>query len=125
MSQDIVADTLNQMMNAKKAGKSSLSVKRQSQFLLSVLAIGRLHGYIKEVNSQGNSLTITLTGKLNACQAVKPRFMARADEVMKYVRRYLPSRKMGVVIVSTSQGLVTHHTAIEKNIGGSIIAYFY
>jgi ribosomal protein S8 len=32
---------------------------------------------------------------------------------------------MGFVIISTNQGLMTHQTAEEKNIGGSVIAYFY
>ncbi len=44
---------------------------------------------------------------------------------MKYARRYLPARDMGVLILSTSQGLMTHHAALEKNIGGSLIAYVY
>lgn len=125
MSQDIVADTLNQVMNAKKAGKSEVTVKRHSKFLISILAIGKLKGYIKEYSVDGRNLKIHLGHKLNKCLAVKPRYLVRVDEIMKYARRYLPSRDMGVVIVSTDKGLMTHHTAIENNIGGSIIAYFY
>jgi small subunit ribosomal protein S8 len=125
MSQDIVADTLNQIMNAKKAGKNEVTVKRHSKFLMSVLAIGKLRGYIKEYSIEGRNLTIVLGPKLNKCLAIKPRYLVRVDEVMKYVRRYLPSRDMGVVIISTDKGLMTHHTAIENNLGGGIIAYFY
>lgn len=125
MSQDIIADTLNQIMNAKKAGKSSVSVMRHSKFLLSVLAIGKLKGYIRSFQVTGRTLDIEIGDKLNACLAVKPRYLAKVDSIMKYVRRYLPSRDMGVLIISTSKGLMTHQTALEKNIGGSIIAYFY
>lgn len=125
MSQDIVADTLNQIMNAKRAGKENVTVKRHSKFLLSVLAIGKLRGYIKEYSVEGRDLKIHLGHKLNHCLAVKPRYLVRVDEIMKYVKRYLPSRDMGIVIVSTDKGLMTHHTAMEKKIGGSIIAYFY
>jgi small subunit ribosomal protein S8 len=125
MSQDIVADTLNQIMNAKRAKKGSLQVKKHSKFLLAVLAIGKLKGYIKSYKTEGRNLDIEVGELLNACKAVKPRFVARTDEIMKYVRRYLPARNMGIVIVSTSKGLMTHHTAIENKIGGSIIAYFY
>lgn len=125
MSQDIVADALNQIMNAKRAGKSVVVLGRHSKLLLSVLAVGKLRRYIRSYTLNGRKLEIEIGEAFNACNAVKPRYLVRADEIMKYVRRYLPARDMGVLIVSTNLGLVTHHTAIEKNIGGSIIAYFY
>ena len=125
MSQDIVSDTLNQIMNAKRAGKSSVSMKKHSKFLLSVLAIGKLKGYIRSFQINGKNLDIEIEDKLNACFAVKPRYLTQVDRIMKYVRRYLPSRNMGVLIISTSSGLITHQTAIEKGIGGAVIAYFY
>lgn len=125
MSQDIVADTLNQIMNAKRAGHTSVSVKHHSTFLLSVLSIGKLKGYIRDFRLNGKNLDIEIGSKLNGCLAIKPRYLVKSGEIMKYVRRYLPSRNMGIVVISTSQGLVTHHTAVEKGIGGSIIAYFF
>jgi ribosomal protein S8 len=125
MSQDIVSDTLNQIMNAKKSGKHSVTVKRHSKFLISVLAIGKLKGYIQNYTVTGKSLEIELGSKLNACKAIKPRYMVKADQIMKYARRYLPSRDMGIVVISSSAGLMTHHTALEQKKGGSVIAYFY
>lgn len=125
MSQDIVSDTLNQIMNAKKSGKTSVTVKRHSKFLVSVLAIGKLRGYIQNYTVNGKSLDIEIGPKLNACMAVKPRYLVRSSEIMKYARRYLPSRDMGIIVISSSSGLMTHHTALEQNKGGSIIAYFY
>jgi len=124
MSQDIVADALNQIMNAKRASKSSADIKRYSKVLLGILAIGKLKGYIKDYKTKGTDLSIEF-GKLNACRAIKPRYVVRAKTIDKYVRRYLPARDMGIIIVSTSQGLMTHQTALGKNIGGSVIAYFY
>jgi small subunit ribosomal protein S8 len=124
MSQDIVADTLNQMMNIRRAGKSELTVKKHSKLLLSVLAIAKLRGYVEEYKADGTELRIKL-GKLNGCNAIKPRLMVKADEIEKYTRRYLPAKNLGVLIISTSQGLMTHQTAQEKNIGGSLIAYLF
>ncbi|NCO11530.1 30S ribosomal protein S8 [Candidatus Pacearchaeota archaeon CG_4_9_14_0_2_um_filter_39_13] len=124
MSQDIVADALNQMMNAKKAGKTEVVVGKHSRFLISVLAIGKLKGYVKNYTVEGNGLRIEF-GKFNVCKAVKPRYLVKAMDLEKYVRRYLPARDMGVVLVSTNEGLMTHQTAGEKKIGGSIIAYMY
>lgn len=126
MSQDVVADGLNQMMNALRARKTSVTVKKHSKLLLAVLAIAKLKGYVKsyKVGEDGRSLTIEL-GKLNGCNAVKPRFVVQVNEIDKFVPRYLPARDMGVIIISTSQGIMTHQTAVEKNVGGSIIAYMY
>lgn len=124
MSQDIVADALNQMMNGKKAGKSKVVVGKQSRLLLSILAIGKLKGYIKSYEPEGKGLSIEF-GDFNFCKAVKPRYLVKAKDLEKYVRRYLPARDLGIVLVSTNQGLMTHQTAQEKNIGGSIIAYMY
>jgi len=46
MSQDVVSDALNQMMNAVRAGKSFVEIKRHSKLLLSILAIAKLKGYV-------------------------------------------------------------------------------
>ncbi len=124
MSQDILADALNEIMNAQRAGKLNVEIKRHSKLLLNVLAIGKLKGYIKEYKVDGKNLFVEI-GKLNYCRAVKPRFIVGARDIDKYVRRYLPGRGVGVVIVSTSKGLMTHQAAEEKKIGGGIISFFY
>ena len=124
MSQDTVADALNQMMNAVRAGKKKVEIKISSKLLLSVLAIAKLKGYIKGYEKQETGVTIELD-KLNACKSVKPRYIVKSGEIEKYVKRYLPAKDIGVLIVSTSQGLMTHQTAEEKNLGGCVIAYMY
>ena len=124
MSQDIVSDALNQMMNAKRARKNSVNISKYSKLLISILAIGKLKGYVSSYRVNDEILSVEF-GKLNACRAIKPRYIVKAIMIEKYVRRYLPARDLGILIISTSQGLMTHQTAIEKNIGGSVIAYFY
>ena len=111
-------------MNTKRAKKTSLIVKHHSKMLLSILAIAKLKGYVKEYKVTEDGLTIEL-GKLNGCNAIKPRFVATVDEIDKYIRRYLPAKDIGIIIISTSQGLMTHQTAIDKNVGGSLIAYLF
>ena len=124
MSQDVIADALNNMMNANRANKSHIEVKRHSKLLLSVLAIAKLKGYVNNYKADKNALKIEI-GKLNFCQAIKPRFVVNVNEIEKYVKRYLPAKDIGTIIISTSQGLMTHNTALEKNIGGCLVAYFY
>jgi len=124
MSQDIISDALNQIMNAKRARKESVVVNRFSKLLLDVLEIGKKGGYIGGYNTEGTKLEITF-GELNECGSIKPRYNVSLDKITQYVRRYLPARDMGVMIVSTSKGVMTSDEMIKNKIGGCLIAYFY
>lgn len=123
MSQDIVADTLNEIMNAKKARKTNVIVNKNSKLLRNVLDIAKESGYI-EYTVDGNSVKVEIK-KLNEFKAVKPRFTVSVDKISRYVRRYLPARNFGFLIVSTNKGLMKHEEAQEKNLGGCLIAYIY
>lgn len=124
MSQDIVSDGLNRIMNAKVAGQTNITLKHHSKFLQNVLAIGKLKNYISEYSVTPKGLYVEFS-KLNKCKAVKPRYIVKTKDIDKYVRRYLPARGIGVLVISTSKGLMTHQTALDKGIGGSVVAYFY
>ena len=126
MSQDIVADALNMIWNAKKARKEIVVVKRISNLLIEVLKIMKQYRAIKKykIDSKDKSLEITI-GELSECKSIKPRFSCDLAQIEKYRRRYLPARNLGVMIISTNKGLMTHEEAQEEQIGGSLIAYFY
>lgn len=124
MSQDIVSDALNQMMNALKAGKKSVTLERHSKLLVSILAIAKLKGYVLRYDISERKINIEF-GRLNGCNSIKPRFIVKAGDYDKYAKRYLPARNIGIIIVSTNEGIMTHQTAEEKNKGGSLLAYFY
>ena len=126
MSHDIVADALNMIRNAKRAKKKTVKVKIISNLLIRVLKIMKENGAIKnyKIGSKDKSLEINI-GDLVDCRAIKPRYTATKDQIDKYMRRYLPARGIGTMIVSTNEGLITHEEALEKGIGGCLIAYFY
>jgi len=126
MSQDIVADALNMIRNAKKARKESIEVMRMSNLLIEILKIMKQKNAIKKykINPKEKSVEITL-GEVSECKAIKPRFTVQKGEIEKYKRRYLPARGIGTIIVSTDKGLMTHEEAEEEGTGGSLIAYFY
>ncbi len=126
MSQDIVADALNVIKNAKKARKEVVKIKIISNLLIEVLKIMKQKGAIKKykINSKEKSIEITI-GELSECKAIKPRFSVDKTQIEKYRRRYLPARNLGTVIVSTNKGLMTHEEAQEEETGGCLIAFFY
>ena len=126
MSHDVVADALNMIRNAKKARKDVVEIGRISNLLIEVLKIMKQKGAIKryKISSTEKSVEIVL-GDLSECKAIKPRFSVDKEDIEKYRRRYLPSRNLGTVIISTNKGLMTHEEAQEEQIGGSLIAYFF
>ena len=124
MSQNIISDALNKIMNAKKAKKTIVEVSYHSKLLSSILAIAKLEGYIKSYKADGKKMVIEID-KLNHCKAISPRYTVKVGEIEKYEKRYLPAKNFGTIIVSTSKGLMTHRNAQDKNIGGSLVAYFY
>ena len=126
MSQDIVADALNMIKNAKMARKNAVKIKRISNLLIEILKMMKQKNAIKKykINSKDKSIEVSV-GDLVDCKAIKPRFSVDKTQIEKYKRRYLPARDIGTMIISTNKGLMTHEEAQEKEIGGSLIAYFY
>lgn len=126
MSQDIVADGLNAIKNAKKAGKETVIINRISNLLIEVLKIMKQKGAIRsyKIDAKEKSLSVTI-GELFECKSIKPRFSVDKTQIEKYRRRYLPARNIGTMIISTNKGLMTNEEAEEEGIGGSLIAYFY
>jgi|TARA_Y100000310_G_scaffold167546_2_gene167365 small subunit ribosomal protein S8 len=126
MSQDTVADALNMIRNAKNARKNTVKIKRISNLLIEILKIMKQKGAIKKykINSKDKSVEVSV-GDLVSCKAIKPRFNVDKTQIERYRRRYLPARDLGTMIITTNGGLITHEEAIEKGIGGSLIAYFY
>ena len=126
MSQDIVADALNMIRNAKKAGKENVKIMRISNLLIEILKIMKQKGAITRYKIDGKKKAIELViGDLFECRAIKPRFSVDKTQIEKYRRRYLPARNIGTIIVSTNQGLMTHEEAQEEQTGGCLVAYFY
>jgi len=123
MSQDVVADALNNLMNAKRAGKNEIVIKKHSKLLINVLDIVKEEGYI-DYSINGMDLKIEIKN-INLIMAIKPRFTVSVDKIDIYVRRYLPAKNFGFLIISTNKGLMKHDDALEKNIGGCLIAYIY
>lgn len=126
MSQDIVADALNMIKNAKRSKKESVEVLKISNLLIEILKIMKQKEAIKKykIDPKKKSVEITL-GNIIECKAIKPRFTVEKTEIEKYERRYLPARGVGEMIISTNRGLMTHEEAVEEGIGGCLIAYFY
>jgi small subunit ribosomal protein S8 len=125
MSQDIVADGLNQIMNAKRIGKRELTITRISKVLTKLFEMMKEKGHIDfDVDAEARTVSVKIL-KLNECKAVKPRYYVGVANIDKYLRRFLPSRNFGTLVISTNKGMMNHSEAVKGNLGGSVVAYFY
>ena len=127
MRHDLLIDVLTMVRNAEAAGKPDCIVP-SSELVKNVLKTMKSSGYIKSFNpvdENDKKFKIQLKGKINKCMAIRPRFSVGVDEYEKFEKRFLPSKDIGVIIVSTSQGVMTHKQAKEKNMGGSLLAFVY
>ena len=124
MRHDLLSDALSHIQNNENAGKRECSVSK-SNLVRSVLDVLEQEGYIGKITTTDREITVQLIGKINSIHIVRPRFAVEKDEFAKYEERYLPSREIGIIVVSTSQGVMSHKEAKEKKIGGRLLAYVY
>ena len=126
---DPFADALSAINNADRVGKREITIYPASKLLLNVLEILQKHNYIAgyEYIDDGREgmVKVKLSGRIVKTGAIKPRFPVRKDEWTKWEQRYLPARGIGILIVSTPQGVMTNEEAKKRGIGGRLIAYVY
>lgn len=125
---DILADALNTIKTHELAGQRKCTVKA-SKLIERVLDILKGEGYIssyrKVVRGGGERLDVELAGKINEAKVVKPRFAVKKNGWAAFEQRFLPAYNIGVIIVSTSKGVMTNLEAVDKGVGGRLVAYVY
>ena len=129
MQFDPLNDALVKIFNAEQAGSRNVAVSPASKLLGSVLTIMQKSGYIGEFerneDGRGGSYVVKLSGSINRCGVVKPRYSIGRQDFEKFESRYLPAQDFGLLIVSTNKGVMNHHEAKDSRIGGRLIAYIY
>jgi len=129
MSRDTLNDALSTIKNYEQLGKEVCTVRPSSKILIEVLKIFQKNNYIGDFEVietvPGGEIKINLAHRINNCGVVKPRFYTKNNAFMMWEMRYLPSMNFGLLIVSTSKGIMTHKEAKENNLGGALLAYVY
>jgi small subunit ribosomal protein S8 len=122
---DPIANMLSKITNAERLKKSDVSVSYNNKIIQKVLQIMNEEQYVGENKLEDKDLHITLLGRVNKTNVIKPRFAVKIGEYDKWEKRYLPAKDFGFLIVSTNKGLMTHKKAKEQKLGGKLIAYCY
>ena len=117
------------MKNCETVGKKECTIKPASKLIGGILKIMQKEGYIGKFelveDGKAGKYHVTLIGKINDCKAIKPRYAIKKDEFTKWEQRYLPSRNLGTLVISTPKGLMTQKEAKKIGTGGKLIAFFY
>lgn len=129
MSKDTLSSALNTIRVAESKGQRDITLAPGSKLIREVLGIMQQQGYVGDYefvdDGKSGSLKVKLLGRINKCGTVRPRSAVKASEWEACERRFLPSREVGLIVVSTSQGLMAHGQAKERNLGGRLLAFCY
>lgn len=127
---DPIADMLTRIRNANQQKHEAVSIP-YSNLKNDLANILKNEGFVTDfvVNEEGNHKNIVITLKYKGNERVitglkrvsKPglRQYAKVNEIPKVLNG------LGIVVLSTSQGLMTDKEARAKNIGGEVLAYIW
>lgn len=126
---DTLSGALSKIMNAERVGKKDCVLKPISNTIKKALDIMKQHEYIGEyqeiADGRGGMLQVHLIGNINNCGSIKPRFSTELGEFEKWEKRFLPARGFGILLITTSKGMMTHEEAKAQGVGGQLVAYCY
>lgn len=128
MKHDPLADMFSVVKNMESIGKSECLVPA-SKIIKDVLKAMHQKRYIGEQefidDGKGGMYRVKLAGKINNCGVIKPRFSIGKRDFIKWEKRYLPASGTGILIVSTSAGIMDQQQATKLGIGGRLLGYVY
>jgi small subunit ribosomal protein S8 len=120
---------MSMIKNAEQKGKRECVIAPSSKLIGHVLSVMKDAGYISQFeyvdDGKAGTFKVSLAGAINNCGIIKPRFAVRRDDLDRFEARYLPAQDFGVLIMTTTQGVITHSKAKEIGIGGKLLAYVY
>ena len=129
MRHDPLNDAMSMLKNAETAGKGVCVISPTSKLIGGVLNVMEEHGYIQSFefieDDRSGEFRVTLKGSINSCGVIRPRFSVKRTNLEKYEARYLPAQDFGVLILTTTEGIISHNDARKQGVGGKLLAYVY
>jgi small subunit ribosomal protein S8 len=128
MKHDLLADVFSVIKNTEAIGRKECNTPA-SRAIKGVLKTMQKHGYIGEFehieDGRGGRFRIRLQGKINNANVIKPRFSVPVSEFIRWEKRFLPADGVGILILTTSAGIMDQSEAKKKNTGGKLLGFVY
>lgn len=126
MQTDPIADMLSRIRNAIAVGQASVSLPHSNlkEAVAKILAdSGFLDSVESSVDSGKKSLTITINHDINPALITELKRVSRPGRRQYIKANEIPKIKggRGLVVVSTSQGVMSGEIARHKGLGGELI----
>ena len=126
---NVLANLFVTIDNSESRRKSECIVLPTSKLAVDVLETLKKDGYIKSFeyidDKRGGKFKIDLFAKISKCGSITPRFKVKKNEYPSWEQQYLPSYSRGMLLVTTNQGVMSHHEALNRGLGGFLIGYVY
>ncbi|MFW9899807.1 MAG: 30S ribosomal protein S8 [Candidatus Thorarchaeota archaeon] len=123
-----IADACCALKNAERARKKEVIISPASNILQQILRIFQRHAYIGEFerydDGRQGKFKIALLGKINECAGLM-RLNYKVSQYEMLERNILPAPGLGIIVLTTNQGIMTMTDAEEKHIGGHTLCYIY
>lgn len=132
----VMLDTLSNAMvtltNAEQRAKKEAVIMPISKLIIEVLRVLQREGYIGELeyidDGRQGKVRVQLLGRINRAGVIKPRYSVKVKDLINmppWLKKFLPSHEIGILILSTPHGVMSHREALSKNTGGVLLAYVY
>jgi len=117
------------LQNSESRNLKSCTIWPASNLVGKMMQVLQRYGYIGEFefidDGKAGMFKVQLLGRINRSKAVRPRWNVKADDYTEWEKKLLPAYNVGVIIVTTSEGVMSHIEAREKRLGGKLLAYVY
>jgi small subunit ribosomal protein S8 len=129
MQNDPLNDAMSTIKNASMVGKNECIIRPSSKLIGRVLKVMQENGYINQFefveDGKAGVFKVKIEGRINNCGVIKPRYSVKKVDLEQWESRYLPAQDFGVLILSTTEGVISHVQARELGVGGKLLAFVY
>jgi small subunit ribosomal protein S8 len=124
-----LSNALSTIYNHEERRKRECIIWPASKLIGLVLRVMQKNGYIGEFefidDGRAGKFRVQLLGRINRCGAVRPHYPVKVEDLEEWEKRYLPSRDIGILVLTTPKGILSNREAKDLRVGGRLLAYVY
>ena len=104
-------------------------IRPSSKLIGRVLKVMQEIGYINQFefieDGKAGVFKVKIEGKDQQLRRYQAKVLGKKTDLEKYEARYLPAQDFGVLILTTTEGVISHVQARELGVGGKLLAFVY